>query len=562
MQQFRSRTLIAAIAVLSAIGCGQQGVGNAHAEISAMPPTLDFGIVRDAKPLSLSTTLTNWGSETLTIASAVVTQDSSGAFSVSGVPDHLAPGGTAVVNVVMTPPPESGLYGASLTITSNASDAPKLLIELSAQVEYGAPPDAGAQDAGSRDAGTQDAGPVDAGADAGSEDAGSDAGSEDAGFDAGPEDAGVDAGSEDAGNNGCAPGQIVCNGTTCVNAQTDNYNCGTCGTRCDPRMGCAAGTCIPCDPTATYETLVTDAGQVQGLATNTADTDLYWVDYVQGALERVGISGGTPVTLVTNAQVNSLEGFDPISIGLDSSHVYVANQTGQSVLQTGLNGGTIVTLSNGLEGAWPGHLAIDSTHVYWAIQTTGDIEKAPIGGGTVVTLATALPDALNGSQYDVIGVDSQNVYITVQVTPGQGNSAILEVGLNGGTPVTLIGGLDYPTSGAVDATNVYWTDGYDDLHGKVLKIATSVSGATPVTLATGQSFPRRLVIDSENVYWSAGNTASDLMSCNGTVQLVPINGGASSTLVYGQYSAWALAVDATSLYWSDLYGGTIMKIAK
>ena len=44
------------------------------------------------------------------------------------------------------------------------------------------------------------------------------------------------------GGPACGAGQVACNGS-CVNAQTDNQNCGACGTTCGTGKSCQAGAC-------------------------------------------------------------------------------------------------------------------------------------------------------------------------------------------------------------------------------------------------------------------------------------------------------------------------------
>lgn len=43
----------------------------------------------------------------------------------------------------------------------------------------------------------------------------------------------------------CADGETVCNGATCADTMTDEFNCGGCNTQCAPTQSCEAGSCTP-----------------------------------------------------------------------------------------------------------------------------------------------------------------------------------------------------------------------------------------------------------------------------------------------------------------------------
>ena len=62
----------------------------------------------------------------------------------------------------------------------------------------------------------------------------------------------------------------------------------------------------------------------------------------------------------------------------------------------------------------------------------------------------------------------------------------------------------------------------------------------------------RLRIDDLNVYWTAND---------GTVQSVPLAGGAVTTIATG-LNPCGLALDSTTVYWTDIGAGTVSKVAK
>ena len=528
MLQSRWRTWLIQFLIAQALACSSSSLANRHAQIGVAPAALDFGSVDGLAAISKVLTVTNSGTGTLNVRGAEITEDPAHVFTLQGVPTRLDLGASAVLTVVMTPPVESGLYGASLIISSDADNAPQILVQLSVRVGRSSAPDGGIPDAGSVDAGSVDAGTLDAG----------------------PADAGApDAGASDAGN-GCPSGQMLCSGR-CTDTLSDPNHCGLCETRCgSPGFGCSAGSCVACAPAQGYVTLAAHQGQPWALAVDS--TSVYWTAQTDTTVMKVGINGGSPVALATAAQFPWPASLQPTSIASDATNVYFANNTMQTVLKIARNGGTAVSL--GGSGAWPSKLAVNASGVFWVVSTTGQVWKAPLTGGTSVTLVAApSPD----EQSELLGADATDVYWLGKGTPGDGNGTIHKVSVNGGTPTTVISGLVWPRDGAVDGTHVYWTD---SVNGTVMKVPKS--GGTPVTLATGLAGPRNLVVDQAYAYWSAGGTDGDLMSCDGTVQKVGLNGGPVTNVVHGQYSAWGVAVDETSVYWTDLYYGTVMKTPK
>lgn len=109
-------------------------------------------------------------------------------------------------------------------------------------------------------------------------------------------------------------------------------------------------------------------------------TSLYFADAFDGAIWKVGLAGGTlsPIT----------DGRGPTNgIAVDSTSVYWTVQgtlgasgcnarvaCGGSVMKVGLFGGTPVTLASSPN---PFALAVDSTSVYWTDTTQGTVMKAP-----------------------------------------------------------------------------------------------------------------------------------------------------------------------------------------
>ena len=87
------------------------------------PTSLSFGNVGDGTDSSLTTSLTNNGNSNITISGVTVT---GAGFSASGVPNGtvLTPGQSSTLTVTFAPTTAGAVSGASVTITSNATNSP------------------------------------------------------------------------------------------------------------------------------------------------------------------------------------------------------------------------------------------------------------------------------------------------------------------------------------------------------------------------------------------------------------------------------------------------------
>lgn len=106
------------------------GTGETAAlSLSASPPNLTFGNVNDGSNSSLPTSVKNNGNSNITISAVTVT---GAGFGASGIPNGtvLTPGQSVTLNVTFAPTSPGAVNGASVTITSNATNSP-LAIPLS-----------------------------------------------------------------------------------------------------------------------------------------------------------------------------------------------------------------------------------------------------------------------------------------------------------------------------------------------------------------------------------------------------------------------------------------------
>ena len=131
------------------ISVALSGIGTV-AQLAIAEPDLDFDDVTIDTTVAKSIELSNTGSATLTISALVVSDDATGAFSISdSIPLSIAPGASASISVQMSPSQVGG-QSASLVISSNDPDGPST-IDLSGRgtawlVDSGvarAPPQAG-----------------------------------------------------------------------------------------------------------------------------------------------------------------------------------------------------------------------------------------------------------------------------------------------------------------------------------------------------------------------------------------------------------------------------------
>lgn len=118
---------------------------------------------------------------------------------------------------------------------------------------------------------------------------------------------------------------------------------------------------------------------------------------------------------------------------------------------------------------------------------------------------------------------------------------------------TIATGQVGATGIVVDAVNVYWVT-YISQSGVVMK--APINGGNPVAIATGQNFPTAIAIDTSTnpstIFWSAGDQ---------TIKRVSAAGGPITTMATGQTNCQGLAVNATTLFWTNVANDTVQKLA-
>lgn len=175
----------------------------------------------------------------------------------------------------------------------------------------------------------------------------------------------------------------------------------------------------------------------------------YWTNIAGGTVVKVSLGGGTPVVLASGQEL-------PSGIAVDAKYVYWTNhgQTGGggdagipltgtgTVMKVGLNGGTPITLASGQLG--PDGIAIDATGVYWSNPGIA-VQKSGLSGGPVQTVFA-------GGVERWLTLDTAHVYFS-------SDGALQKTNLGGGATATLDPGSGNAIGdGAVDAMSVFWTD--------------------------------------------------------------------------------------------------------
>ena len=282
-------------------------------------------------------------------------------------------------------------------------------------------------------------------------------------------------------------------------------------------------------------------------------SSVYWTTrgtpntFSDGRVAKVSKNGGTPIDLAVGQP-------SPQDLAVDAGHIYWVNSgtppgfTDGSIMRTPLlgAGGTTTLAAGQIE---PRAIALDSTHLYWA-NSDGTIMKMPKDGSTAPT-----PIVTGQASPRDIAVDATNVYwANAGSQPNFADGSIMKLPLGSvDPPITLASGQFAPQSIALDSTHIYWanygttdpTVGYRS-DGSINKVP--LSGGAPVILASAQNGPRSIAVDDQNIYWADGGVFSSFSQ--GTVLRVPLNGGNVTTIAFGENAPGHVAIDSVSLYWS------------
>ena len=108
-------------------------MGRSRPAIAADPLAVDFGAVKAGTFRSLSVTLSNEGTASLSFSGTSFRGDVRGAFSAGELPAQLAPGERVQVELTYTAPALEGADGAQWIVLSDANNSPELAVSLAAR---------------------------------------------------------------------------------------------------------------------------------------------------------------------------------------------------------------------------------------------------------------------------------------------------------------------------------------------------------------------------------------------------------------------------------------------
>lgn len=279
--------------------------------------------------------------------------------------------------------------------------------------------------------------------------------------------------------------------------------------------------------------------------------NVYWTE-AAGSVKKVGLYSGTVTTLTIRGPNYSSTA---TGITVDDVSVYWAVNPGGgngNIYKIPIVGGTVTTLASANQ---PHDIVVDSTDVYWAENNGGTygsnaVRKIPIDGGAVTALTTS------GTGHGVMAMDNSYAYFRYVYN---NIYKIGKVNKNGGNVIDLASNLvSSPEGIAVDNSYVYWVETNAGTINKV-----PINGGAVTTLATGLDDPQRIVVDTNRVYWTE---LANRIAGAGVIKKVPISGGQVTTLASGLNSPHDIAIDSTNIYWTeqgtDGTDGTVKKITK
>lgn len=178
-------------------------------------------------------------------------------------------------------------------------------------------------------------------------------------------------------------------------------------------------------------------------------------------------------------------------------------------------------------------VSVDSTNVYaWSWKGSTTLFRLPLGGGTLTKVTTTLPSSVN-----FISIDESGAFLSAD------QDGLFLIDLSNGDIQNISQRTAWNV--VIDATYAYFTTGNDG-SGVNAVLQVTRNGATTTTITTA-NYAFALALDTENIYYT------DVFE--GTVRRVAKTGG-DSAAIYSQSESFpmAVAVDDVCVYWTTVAG--------
>lgn len=295
------------------------------------------------------------------------------------------------------------------------------------------------------------------------------------------------------------------------------------------------------------------------------DTELYWVNAAASpntyTIEKVSKSGSAESTIYTTST-------PIVSMTSDATYLYWLEEDFPSagiIKKMPLGGGTVSTVldANGTYNAFVGNIAVEGTDLFVA-----EVQYPYPGGATLLKVdlntsavtalgdMTTLPRKLTVDNTNVYWIDADSVNLMPR---------------NGGSAVTLAGGLESPVDIRLYGSDVFWVETVCCAHGQTGRIKSiPVTGGAVTTVIDNVNAPQSLAMNGTDLYWIEGGPIG-LTEGFGRIAMMPLGGGADSTVINGVVPGIKpIAVDDSNLYFADRWmikklpkaGGQIANVAE